>query len=259
MIVREIKDSDEIWLISQVHHGWQTGQIARLWGNEHSSVPEPKEDLIMAASLHDIGWLNWEMNLDIHPETGLPYNFLEMPSGSHLDIWRNGTEYGKQFGTLIALLILRHNAGLAGKQNFDSLGPEKKKLYESFFEENDRVESGLLNILRDDPRVERYCEEERLSTLNRHLLLWDYLSLRLCMGAENESPFGSPPSPDGKNYHLEPVSDKGVDGFYLSPWPFYVKEVHLKTEVRILNKDEIGQKELGTIEPEIRVMSFLKA
>jgi len=43
--------------ITQPHHIWLSGQIAREWGNEEFGGFLPKQEVCLAVQLHDIGWL----------------------------------------------------------------------------------------------------------------------------------------------------------------------------------------------------------
>jgi hypothetical protein len=46
------------WLfISQPAHAWMAGELATAWGNAQFALPTPREAVILATRLHDIGWL----------------------------------------------------------------------------------------------------------------------------------------------------------------------------------------------------------
>lgn len=58
--------------ITQPHHAWLSGQLARVWGNEQFGQFVPKEEVYFAAEQHDIGWLGWEQKPTLNPKTGYP-------------------------------------------------------------------------------------------------------------------------------------------------------------------------------------------
>lgn len=87
------RDDGESWLlITQVDHAHLAGDLAAAWGNAQTPpVPEPTL-LLPAIRDHDEGWRSWEKSPRIHPDTGIPREFLEMPMTEAVAIWRRSIE-----------------------------------------------------------------------------------------------------------------------------------------------------------------------
>jgi uncharacterized protein DUF3891 len=85
-----LQDGDPIVAISQPSHSWLSGQLARAWGNQQFHRFEPFEPICLAAEQHDVGFLQWEREPVLDPETGLPYNFDSLPEPMHFDLWAGG-------------------------------------------------------------------------------------------------------------------------------------------------------------------------
>lgn len=215
MIVRSL-NQDEVLCITQLHHSRMTGEIARIWGNASFSIPDFWEELRTASLIHDIGWMDWELNPEIDSETGHPFDFLRMKQHHHLRIWKEGLLNSYGFGMLPALLVYRHNVGLASLKDEDN--PELAQ----FFKDASVTEANLTEKVANFYGFDVTEMKAKLRELNRYLLLWDYISLRMCMGKER-NPFGNPPSPTQSAFEIEPHPQK-EDCFTMSPWPFGVTE-----------------------------------
>ena len=226
MIVRH-KDSETALCISQVHHSAMTGELARLWNQAFLPFPNFPNDLILAAALHDIGWTSWEENPSIDPKTGHPYDFLEMPKDAHLKIWNEGLSRSLPFSRLCGLLVFRHNTYLAAQQSLDELPENKKQVFEAFFKDAEKNKVTLLESLSANLGAD--FDETTLDLMNRFILLWDYISLRMCMGKDN-NPFGSPPELQFINFEMIPTQTDDI--FMLDPWPFTVHEFVWQCEVQ---------------------------
>lgn len=217
MIVRkELKD--RAFCITQLHHSRMTGELARLWGNATVGQMEPKEPVRIAAALHDIGWTSWEQDVQLNPETGHPYNFLDMPKKAHLTIWKEALELAIGYGTLPTLLILRHNIGLAGKS-----ADEKDTYEKAFIEGLKDEEEKLIRQIESNGHPSLFDIREKLDTLNRYILLWDYISLRMCMGTHVDNPFGPPPTIGKIQFEMSASTEE--DTFTLHPWPFSCRKI----------------------------------
>ena len=76
MLVR--LDDEGALAIGQLSHAWLSGQLARAWGNERFGPVEPREEIVLGAEQHDIGWALFDLEPRFNPETGLPRSFLEV-------------------------------------------------------------------------------------------------------------------------------------------------------------------------------------
>src|SRR5881409_4102825 len=86
MILREL-GGDAVLCIGQPAHAWLSGQLAAEWGNGLFPEPRPRAEVCLAATLHDLGMAAWDAAPQLHPDTGWPMSFLEMPVATHLRLW----------------------------------------------------------------------------------------------------------------------------------------------------------------------------
>jgi hypothetical protein len=152
--------------VPQTAHSALAGRLADAWAIEDDL---PAQDLRVAATIHDLGWAEWELAPVPNPQTGLPFAFHELPGPAHAAIWARGTDGAATFGRWVGLLVSLHCTRLMGwRQQAGSAGPEVDALVRR---ERDR-QLGLRAGLDDD--VVR-----RAGAL---IARWDGLSLGLCAG-----------------------------------------------------------------------------
>jgi hypothetical protein len=82
------RDDGNDWLLfSQVDHAHLAAEIAQVWGNDDvPAIPLPPL-LIPAVRDHDEGWREWERSPELHPDTGDPRDFTEMPMSVATKLW----------------------------------------------------------------------------------------------------------------------------------------------------------------------------
>ena len=103
MIVRPNGD-----LVMQVDHAVVSGRLAEAWAD----VIEPREAVITAARLHDIGWRHWEAEARLNPDTGRPANFLDVVIDEHLRLYRLGIDEVAALDPYAGMLVSMHAAGI---------------------------------------------------------------------------------------------------------------------------------------------------
>ncbi len=233
MILRKI--NSDWWGISQTSHAWLAGQIARAWGNQHFLVLEPKRELLLAAELHDIGWTNWEGQPEINVETGLPYNFLDMPLLKHISIWKNGSEKAMTISRFVAWLVSCHNSYLLNFRRLDEEPEEIQTEAEMFLDEQKVLQNELIQSMLGDKRYRPLLTEASMLKYQQLLRTWDYFSLVLCIGdsEEVEIPIGVA---YGRQQSIT-VKKSGSDFRYrVNPWPFFEETVSVGCEAARLKK-----------------------
>jgi len=232
MIVRN-QESDSAICIPQLHHSLMTGELASAWNTGFSRSFSAFDKVKKAALLHDLGWLDWEAVPEINPESHHPYDFLEMPKTAHLDIWKNGLLDTVVLDPLIGLLVLRHNMALAQKD------ADEDASVQEFMDKMQKEDQKLEKHVLDSGMVENKAELKRM---NAFIMLTDYISLRMVMGASKDNPFGgSAPSFDGIEYELKQVDDL-PETMSLSPWPFVGERFEWKATGWIHHKGEVFEK-----------------
>ena len=112
MIVRK-QPNNELILIGQTDHSRLVGQLAAHWGNDTFAVPQPYGSMVRAATFHDYGWLRYETSPLIHPETGEPYQFLQVPLGTtQLAAYQWSLDWLADIDRYAGLIINMHRTGL---------------------------------------------------------------------------------------------------------------------------------------------------
>ena len=202
MLLRE--DGDAVVCIGQPAHAWLSGQLARVWALE---PVEPREDVCLAATQHDLGMAAWDAAPELNPKTGLPYSFVEMPLATHLRLWTRAPSLALPQSRYAALLVSMHGTALYEARDLERMSSEQADAVRSFIAGQRALQDRLMEGL-DADRVHR----------NQRLVwIWDFLSLGLCLGWEGRS--------------VEGVTLR--DGT-IEPWPFAADAVELHTEGRRL-------------------------
>lgn len=241
MLHRE--DPEGLVVISQPAHARISGQLADAWGGSIAGELTPRNDVVLAAGQHDIGWLRWEMTPTLNPETGLPHSFREMPTPVHLDIWSSAGSLALNYGPYVALLVSKHGSGLYRRfHDFDRDTEEEAADARAFLHEAEAFEASLIEDL-ERQRDYRDDAADEIVERNRRLIgLWDGMSLAFCHGLRERQTFSGVPGAGGEfELELEPLDERG-SRIAVRPWPFDRERVHLLTHGRRLtgtfNDDE---------------------
>jgi Protein of unknown function (DUF3891) len=208
--------------IGQLSHAWLAGQLARAWGNERFPAPEPREDVLLGAEQHDIGWASVDLEPPYNPATGLPQSFLESSPEEHLGIWRGAPERLLSQSTHAALVVSMHGRSLSELRARNA--PEQEPLLREHIEEERERQERLCATLDVSP--------EQAERTRRQMWAWDGLSLALCLAWR---PFAlrDVPAADGL-VDIELHDDDG--SILLDPWPFAHERIHVHCEARRLRE-----------------------
>jgi hypothetical protein len=191
MIIQE--QGDHLILIRQTDHAVLSGYFARESGNENFIRPEPFESFQLAATEHDNGWNEWELQPRIDPVT-----FFSM-----------------------------HCAGLYDKTRATMPGFSAKyvKAQEvaavTDFLQGLRLQQLRLKVdLRGDSVTKDFADEKWLQANAQRLEALDRLSLYFCLGPMEPATIDAVPA-DYKgtevDWELQPEEN---DGATLEPYPF---------------------------------------
>ena len=173
MIVHPVGDTAEI--VMQVDHSDVAGDLASLWPGL-----EPRESVLTAATLHDIGWRSWEACPRLDAETGRPQNFLSVDIGLHLEFYDAGIAEVTARDRYAGMLVGKHLAGIY-RQRYGTQAalkltraPEAQAKIDEFV---GRVEERFLALQR-----ELGVSDEEFWRNYVLLQVFDRLSLWLCKG-----------------------------------------------------------------------------
>ncbi|MEC4986154.1 MAG: DUF3891 family protein [Oscillatoria sp. PMC 1068.18] len=240
------RQPDGLICITQNHHAWISGQLAQVWGNEIFGEFAPVREVCLAAEQHDIGWLNWEQNPTLNPQTGYPYRFSELPTAVHLEIWTSAKHLAAQFGRYVALLISLHGTRLYDRYRSWEKSPEASRLVQGFFQQESAFQAEMLASLTDD---EFYAIDSQLEIIQRNqklIRVWDGLSILFCEGFVGEQKIQEVPSFQGETSIKLTKTETKPNEVKISPWCFQQSEISLVMEGKLLQEkftDETAMRE----------------
>jgi hypothetical protein len=226
MIVQE--QGDELVLIRQTDHAVLSGFLAREWGNDLFQRPEPFESLQLAATEHDNGWREWELQPQIDPKTRLPYSFMSLPTDAHMELYQRGIERVVKSDRYAGLLVSMHASGLYDRARATIPGFSAKYVKSA---ETDLVSSFLQGLklqqlrlkvdLRADAAVKELVQDKLLEANSRRLEALDRLSLYFCMSStpQDATIEGVPVDDQGSEVDWE-LRPGGPNAVSLGPYPF---------------------------------------
>ena len=166
MIIQE--RGDHLILIRQTDHAVLSGYFARELGNESFARSEPEESLRLAATEHDNGWNEWELQPHIDQVTFLPFTFMSLPTQQHMDLYQRGIERVVKVDRYAGLLVSMHCAGLYDKTRATMPGFSAKYVKSqeaplvTDFVQRLRLQQLRLKVdLRADPAMKNGCRPMR--------------------------------------------------------------------------------------------------
>jgi hypothetical protein len=176
MIVRK-QTNGELILIGQTDHSRLVGQLAAHWGNDTFTTPDPYDSMVRAATFHDYGWLRYETSPLVHPDTGEPYSFLQLPLGeAQLNSYQWSLDWMAGIDRYAGLIVSMHRTGL-WRNRYDLMTyPNGYNIREvssdvrEFVEKNERWQ--------DEER--KLHDPEKLRTNYQLMQTWDLLGLYFC-------------------------------------------------------------------------------
>lgn len=242
MIVQE--QGDELVLIRQTDHAVLSGFLAREWGNELFRRPEPFESLQLAATEHDNGWREWELQPQIDPKTRLPYSFMSLPTDAHIQLYQRGIERVVQNDRYAGLLVSLHASGLYDRARATIPGYSAKyvksaeaELVSGFLQGLKLQQLRLKVDLRGDPVMKDHVQDKLVANNSRRLEALDRLSLYFCMSL----------TPHDATIENVPVDDQGSDvdwelrpdgaaAVSLGPYPFRREPLQISILIRRVPK-----------------------
>jgi hypothetical protein len=204
--------------IGQLSHSWLAGQLARAWGNGRFGGVEPREEVVLGAEQHDIGWALFDLEPRFNPDTGLPRSFLELTVDDHLAIWRDAPDHLLTQSLHAALVVSMHGSSLS-ELRAAARPADAERVWDHI-----DAEHGRQRALRERLGV----SEAQAERTRRQMWTWDGLSLALCNGWR---PFVARdvPTAVGELVDVTLAEDDTVD-----PWPFHPEHVEVRCEARRL-------------------------
>jgi hypothetical protein len=234
MIVRK-QPNGEVMLLTQTDHSRLAGFLASHWGNSNFSPLKPYESVARAATFHDFGWLRYETNPDINPESGEPFTFQNLPfNPEQLDAYQWCVDWLASVDPYSALLVGLHRVGL-WRSRFETI------THPTWRYGNIKLPAEIEEyIARTKPVLDDQQAKiggDTLWTNYRLLQVWDLLGLYFtCTDPYEHAVEPVPTEYDGESLsgvrmELHPVNERHV---VLDPYPFDVRPLTLHIPFRRL-------------------------
>jgi hypothetical protein len=233
MIIRK-QPNGEVMLLTQTDHSRLAGFLASHWGNETFAPLQPYESVTRAATFHDFGWLRYETNPDIDPNTGEPYTFMNLPpTPKQLEAYEWVVEWLNGVDPYSALLVGMHRVGL-WKSRYDTIaypawrfGGKQPPQIEAFIDRNEPRQAQERALVGEDTIWTNY----------RLLQVWDMLGLYFTCSEPYEHAVEPVPTAydgdltSGVRVSLTPLDARRVK---MEPYPFDVRPLTLNVPYRRL-------------------------
>jgi hypothetical protein len=214
--------------IGQASHAWLAAQLAQAWGNDRFAPPAPREEVLLAAAQHDIGWIEWDLRPERHPDTGLPRQFFELDRPTHVALWTAAPQRVLTQSRYAALLVSMHGTGLYQRFPPRTDDPDIARAVAAYLEGQ--------GALQEQLAAQVGADAGQLRRNQALLAAWDDLSLALCR--DEPGPHAVPGVPvgadDGEPATLTLTRDAG-GGFVVDPWPFGASPIAVRVEGRRLD------------------------
>lgn len=234
MLLRQ--DGEAVVAIPQPSHAWLAGQLARAWGNGAFDRPAPHEEVCLGAELHDIGWLSWESEPVLNPESGLPQDFREVPVSTHVELWRAGVRRARHYGRYPALIVSLHADTIYGSYfQPGKASEEERSLVRALLDEQHAFQRECVAALSANPRYDGRLDPEALEHIRLLVAAVDLMSLHICWGVRQETRVPLVPTAgDGRTALVLRAPAQDPAALTVSPWPFAADRVELVVEGRRL-------------------------
>jgi hypothetical protein len=214
-------DDEGALAIGQLSHSWLAGQLARAWGNSRFGGVEPREEVVLGAEQHDIGWALFDLAPRLSPATGLPRSFLELTPEEHVGIWLEAPDHLLSQSLHAALVVSLHGRSLS-ELRARSMPEQAGMLQPHIDRERERQVSLAARLGLSDADMER---------VRRQMWTWDSLSLALC---HVWRPFTARDVPTSDGLTDLELRDRDDGTCTLEPWPFTSDRVEVRCEARRL-------------------------
>ncbi len=210
--------------ISQPAHAWVSAQIAAAWGE----VPDRREEMWLAALLHDVGWIEWERRPTWNPHTGWPHTFLELDTRAHVEIWSGVSKQVEPISALAALLVSRHGTGLYERYHGAEDGPDTDSAVREYLAGEKALQAALLAKVRTADSCRATPDDAWLDRASALIAAWDWMSLIVCMSERDSDVVRAVPWRSERiDLELSRVVD---DQWRVTPWVFATRRVRLVTQ-----------------------------
>ena len=236
--------ADGYLVVTQPAHAWISGQIAAHWGNEITGDITPRDDVVLAAEQHDIGWLEWEQEPTLNPETGRPRTFRDLATTEHLSVWAPAGPRALVYGPYVAMLVSMHGTGLYRFHDYSRDTDEEAQAARQFQQRGEAFEEQLIQQMRSDPLYAPFSDSATIERNRRLVAVWDAMSLFLCGGLTEPREIHDVPAQDAATTLQLTPDNASCDIVRVEPWPFRAGDVRMTCAGRRLNATFIAEAQM---------------
>jgi hypothetical protein len=228
ILVEEKGERDpQLLVIRQTDHAFLAGFLAREWGNEKFTKPQPNASFCLAVAEHDNGWSEWELEPILDAKTRLPFSFMSIPTATHIALYQKGIERVVKVDHYAGLLASMHASVLYDRARATMPGFSAKyvKNEESHianeFVQQLRLQQLRLKVdLRGNAATKPFMEEPLIHANVARLEALDRLSLHFCLNPQGDAIVDAVPVNDqGAETDLELHSER-ANVVTIAPYPF---------------------------------------
>lgn len=221
------------YAVTQPMHAAVSHRLALAWGNETFGGFAPRQDVVLGTLLHDLGWLDWELEPTLNESTGLPRTFMQIPTQQHLAIWGPASRLARPFGRYVSMLVSMHGTGLYAFHDYSRDTDSEAAAARAFVQREENYQQEIVAEMAQDPATAPYVTPEAVARNRKLVAVWDIMSLAVCSGASGERTIQNVPTA------TEPVTltlRMDDSGCVVIPWPFNAPQLTVSFEARALNR-----------------------
>ena len=224
----QVREADELIVVSQHDHGVLSGALAWAW-DDGGEVLE--QLLLVGITMHDHPWCAEDEVPRFNPATGRPHDFVDLPMGPRLALYREGLDALERVHPWIGCLVSLHYTTFSGTRGLED------------FQASERARRARLFA-----KLGGGASEGSLERALRWLKYFDILSLFICLTPEGSDPASWPRwlnaanagrTPDGRQLSLQ---WKGRDLVEVAPFPFR-RPLELEIPIRRLGAARFASEE----------------
>ena len=233
MIYRAV---DNGWFaISQPAHAMVSGILASQWGNDLFTAPMPRDPVVLATSLHDIGWSEWDARPPLHAD-GRPINFLETSLDDTNAVWERAIQQVALLNKYAALLVSMHANLVYTRRRERSVDPSDRYELDQRLARLATFKAQSLERLKNHMQYNEAITPIRLEANYRILRACDLLSLAICTRDLTAGTIEDVPSSNLETRVTISYAPKDPHTLVLNPYPFSATEVLVRIEGHILSQ-----------------------
>jgi hypothetical protein len=204
-------------------------QFAHAFGNERFESLSPADPMIHVISHHDAGWLEFDRNPQIDPQTGLPYNLVDTPPEFITTTSRLSPDFNQRHHAYCGLISSMHSWGLYNGRYglsklvlLDKIAAADRPLADKMLNGELERQKRLKAELATDAEARAWVDDRKVFQNYKALQFMDTLALyfnRIHPDERAEQTFESVPLSPEQDVTIT-IRPAGAKTYSLSPFPF---------------------------------------